>query len=502
MRTRRFFVAAVALAMALSVLPGPLRSNEALAADDEPPMFLGMATLNLGTVFPAFAAETGKYPAFHQVFWKIHDQWEQSVFDGIFNALESHGSHVYAEVHTDDLAALVTGGQDAELAALASQVKAGLDARPGMRLLVAPLPEMNLPEHAWGVQPDLFPLGYNKIRDAFIDAGLGPDRIRFIFSVNGPGYRNAYSDFYPGDDVVDLVGFSKINRNNPWLGYDEVFQRFIDQMRSQVTREKPIFITQTGSVSEGGDRDQWLRDMFRNLKDHDQVIGAVYFNRDKFEAGQQNNYLVATEDWVDPVFDAEYQNWAAPSDVTWIFDGPMDSWVEAREDLIEFDDIDGSPFADSILWLAEQGITGGCGDYLFCPDLPVTRAQMASFIIRSVADGPSAFDFFDDDDGSTHEDNINGMAHAEITLGCGTRQYCPNDPVTRAQMASFLVRAFNLAPVGSDYFADDDGSTHEANINALAADGITLGCGGDSYCPNEIVTRGQMAAFLDRALND
>ena len=69
-------------------------------------------------------------------------------------------------------------------------------------------------------------------------------------------------------------------------------------------------------------------------------------------------------------------------------------------------------------------------------------------------------------------------------------------------MATFLVRAFDLPPTSTDYFADDEGSQHEANINRLRAAGITSGCGPTSYCPNGLVTRGQMAAFLHRALDD
>ena len=97
------------------------------------------------------------------------------------------------------------------------------------------------------------------------------------------------------------------------------------------------------------------------------------------------------------------------------------------------------------------------------------------------------------------------LAEREITVGCGTNppQYCPNRSATRAQMASFLVRAFDLPPANtSTGFADTEGNTHAANIDALAAAGITVGCSTDPlrYCPNQPVTRAQMATFLNRAL--
>jgi len=82
--------------------------------------------------------------------------------------------------------------------------------------------------------------------------------------------------------------------------------------------------------------------------------------------------------------------------------------------------------------------------------------------------------------------------------------YCPTDSVTRGQMAAFLVRALHLTAVDTSIdFVDDNGSIFEADIVKLATAGITLGCNppdNDEFCPNDPVTRGQMAAFLHRAL--
>lgn len=88
-----------------------------------------------------------------------------------------------------------------------------------------------------------------------------------------------------------------------------------------------------------------------------------------------------------------------------------------------------------------------------------------------------------------------------ITGGCTPTLFCPKDPVTREQMASFLARALELAPTSVDYFTDDDTSIHQGAINRLAAAGITGGCGDTRYCPKRSVTREQMAAFLKRALH-
>lgn len=113
--------------------------------------------------------------------------------------------------------------------------------------------------------------------------------------------------------------------------------------------------------------------------------------------------------------------------------------------------------------------------------------------------GPSGT--FMDDDGSTHEENIEAMVVAGITQGCEENLYCPDEGITRAQMASFLDRALELPGTDTDFFSDDDGTTHEDAINRIAAAGITTGCEENLYCPNRPLNRAQMATLLVRALD-
>jgi hypothetical protein len=187
----------------------------------------------------------------------------------------------------------------------------------------------------------------------------------------------------------------------------------------------------------------------------------------------------------------------------------LSSTDESNPDPVEqyegtFSDDEGSVHEDSIEAIAEAGITNGCrsNGLEYCPQLLVTRAQMATFIMRALDLPASKIDFFIDDDGTQHETAINALAEAGISLGCGNSEYCGDEPVTRAQMATFLQRALDLQPGDADGFVDDDGSTHEDAINALAANGISGGCDSDTrlFCPNEKVTRAQMASFLARAL--
>ena len=161
-----------------------------------------------------------------------------------------------------------------------------------------------------------------------------------------------------------------------------------------------------------------------------------------------------------------------------------------------------SVFAASIAWMYEAGITSGCAPELFCTNNSVSRGEMAAFLDRSLNLEPTATDFFTDDDASPFEASINRVAAAGITGGCGPGRYCPGGSVTRGQMAAFIDRAFNLSLTSTDHFVDDEGSIFEGSINRLASAGIASGCAPTRFCPTELVTRGQMAAFLDRAIDD
>jgi spore germination protein YaaH len=165
-----------------------------------------------------------------------------------------------------------------------------------------------------------------------------------------------------------------------------------------------------------------------------------------------------------------------------------------------FYDVLYSMFRDDIIWLADAGIAAGCGNELFCPTDPVTRGQMAAFLNRALRLPATGADYFGDDETSIFEIDINRLAAAGIAAGCGSGRFCPNALVTRGEMAAFLTRALHLPPAGGDYFNDDETSIFEDPINRLAAAGITGGCGGGRFCPNAAVTRGEMAAFLRRAL--
>jgi hypothetical protein len=156
-------------------------------------------------------------------------------------------------------------------------------------------------------------------------------------------------------------------------------------------------------------------------------------------------------------------------------------------------------------------ITSGCDANNYCPDISVTRAQMAVFLER----GMRGYTFTPPTEtGTVFADVLSGsfaaawiekLAADGITSGCGGGNYCPNTAVSRAQMAVFLLRAkysSSYTPPASSCttFADvPPGSFACEWIEQMLVEGITSGCGGGNYCPNAAVTRGQMAVFLNRA---
>lgn len=165
--------------------------------------------------------------------------------------------------------------------------------------------------------------------------------------------------------------------------------------------------------------------------------------------------------------------------------------------------------------LYNAGITGGCTSIPlnYCPDNTVTRAQMAIFLLKGIHGSsyvPPAIE------ASTGFGDVTGdywaaawikqLAAEGITSGCGDGNYCPDATVTRAQMAVFLLKAkhgslyspsdvigvFTDVPAG--YWADKW-------VEQLAIEGVTSGCGPDIYCPDSSVTRAQMAVFLVKTFN-
>lgn len=161
-----------------------------------------------------------------------------------------------------------------------------------------------------------------------------------------------------------------------------------------------------------------------------------------------------------------------------------------------------NPFFEYVKTLAAAKITSGCVAVpaQYCPD-GLTRALTGgdTFPYSSTPyfeDVPATHPFFK---------HIQKMKELGLTSGCSAKPvlYCPDAPVTRGQMAVFIVRAltgddfeYGSVPYFQDVAPSDSWFSYIQKLRDL---GITSGCSSASYCANQPTTRGQMAAFLVRA---
>lgn len=171
-----------------------------------------------------------------------------------------------------------------------------------------------------------------------------------------------------------------------------------------------------------------------------------------------------------------------------------------------FVDLTGGVHDANIACLVYLEVTSGIDADRYAPIGQVTRGQMATFLVRAIqaAGGElptSVPDAFADDDGTTHETAADLLASVGVVAGTAPGRYEPGEVVTRGQMATFLARAYAFVageelPAGADAFADDDGTTHEANIDRVVAAGIASGRSDGTFGAGVTVRRDQMATFL------
>ncbi|MBL8228441.1 MAG: SBBP repeat-containing protein [Bryobacterales bacterium] len=172
------------------------------------------------------------------------------------------------------------------------------------------------------------------------------------------------------------------------------------------------------------------------------------------------------------------------------------------------------PFADHIFLMKSNSIADTCNNAnQYCPEAVTTRAQMALFIVRKLMNGDTftytARPFFTDVP-ATHPQfpHIQKMRDLGITSGCTATTYCPDDSVTRGQMAAFIIRARLGIRSGQTFtfpttqFFTDVPSTDlfYSFIQKMKEFGITSGCTATEYCSGGLTTRGQMAVFVIRGL--
>ena len=203
------------------------------------------------------------------------------------------------------------------------------------------------------------------------------------------------------------------------------------------------------------------------------------------------------------------QHWDSTVTETLSVPGQTKNWVLHLGD--SFSDVPNTNgFYRFIETLFHKGVTGGCGTGTYCPANVTTREQMSAFVL--VAKEGAGYNppacvppnlFSDVPETSPFCKFIEEIANRGVVAGCGPNLYCPTNPVTREQMAVFVLRTLDptLNPpacvAGSEAFADVPASSPFCKwVEELARRGVVTGCGGGNYCPTDGVTREQMGVFL------
>lgn len=337
----------------------------------------------------------------------------------------------------------------------------------------------------------LYEIAVDEVLESSVPESDIPDHIPLMrtFSDGGGGSIYAMS-LKPLDQGERMMLFLDIRQGGP------------NQIRSYDTYYAVMFTEDAGIFRISGNKAYprssslfWDNDVdFYNSTD------------DYFELGPLKRFISENRDTVYPSFSSSLVNNPA---VSGQFDGFKDisvsSHLENIEELAELGVIRGcNPPLNT----------------KFCPDKPLTRGEMATLLARILNLPETDRDMFTDDSGNPHEHNINSLAASRISQGCNTQHvrgssFCPDRPLTRGELATFLARGLGLDEIGESLqrreviyqgepmFGDTDDSPHARNVNLIAKAGLTSGCGGSmgNFCPDRPVTRAETATFLMRAID-
>jgi len=409
------------------------------------------------------------------------------------------------------------------------------------KAFIAPLPEMNGDWVSYGLSPEDSKQAFLQFRMIFTEEGVPENAIRWVFAPNGwsdtQQGHSGFEAYYPGNSVVDIIAFSSYNYGTcvwnwpSWDTFEKAFLPYLDRMHAMAP-SKPIFIAQTGSVDWGGDKNLWLKESYTSLAAYPALRGIIYFHK-KLELGlpcdpvewrfyapsEEIEFSGLLEALENP--EAGFGSWPL-TDVAWddiVFNPTLPSYT--------FEDVEPSlPFAGTedvwyFSWvegLADAGFTEGCGSNPltgnpeYCPASAVTRAELAVFLMRGregasylppAPDGSSPFI-----DISSHwaEAWIEALYDEGLTSGYPDQTYRPDQPVTRAEMAAFILMAshdasYSPPPPTGGAFSDIADHWAEAWIEQIKEEGIASGYPDGSYQPEASIQRAEIAVYLLRGFD-
>ena len=287
---RRIALLVIALAV-LATLPTINREAHAV----EPEAIIGSGTVHGGLYplttnytdeFNDIAVAAWQYVSFGGLFHGINEAWTQTKLEAMWAA----GATPFSNLEFTESAATIAGPTlDAQITAWASEVKEWLDDGEGRSLIIAPMQEMNGDWIPYGMDPANFKTAYIKIRSIVESTVTDSDMVRWAFAPNGwstPPYGIA--DYYPGDEYVDVISFSTYNFGthdpfNGWLTPTQAIGPYVDEARATIpgAADKPFLLSQVASVTAGGDKNEWIQDMFTFVEEDPNLVGFLYFNKDQ-----------------------------------------------------------------------------------------------------------------------------------------------------------------------------------------------------------------------------
>ena len=159
-------------------------------------------------------------------------------------------------------------------------------------------------------------------------------------------------------------------------------------------------------------------------------------------------------------------------------------------------------YYEAVKWAAKKGITGGIGNGLFGPNQPCTRAQIVTFLWRAAGspEPKTMSSFADVSMDAYYAKAVAWAVENGITTGTGDGKFSPDATCTRAQSVTFLFRAIGKLVDSKAEFSDVLTDSYYANAVAWAVEnGVTNGIGDGLFGPDNSCTRAQIVTFLYRA---
>ena len=255
-----------------------------------------------GPDLDAVSAEVGKAMALGGTFYTPYNGGAlQSQYNTItpLESIWSAESIPVVNIEIIDSAAnIALGAHDSAIDNWADHIATWTAMGDGRSLIVAPLQEMNGDWVPYGLDPANYKVAYAKFVDAIRDRGIDETKVRFAFAPNGwtDPSDPQIAEYYPGDAKVDFLGISAYNFGTDpafaggswptaWETADEAMGPYLDILRG-IAPEKPYLLLQTASAEIGGDREAWLPATYSYLAADPNVVGVVYFNKDKSLLGE------------------------------------------------------------------------------------------------------------------------------------------------------------------------------------------------------------------------